>query len=59
MILALAFSPGGQTLVSGGGDYANFGEVKVWNVQTGRELLALQGHQEWVECVTSPWIVKP
>jgi WD40 repeat protein/serine/threonine protein kinase len=38
--LNVAFSPDGRTLATGGEEYT----VKIWEVQTGRELATLRGH---------------
>jgi WD40 repeat protein len=39
----VAFSPDGTRLASGGGDEAsNSGEVKIWNAETGEQLLAMK-----------------
>ncbi|HWN96234.1 MAG TPA: hypothetical protein VNT99_14455, partial [Methylomirabilota bacterium] len=48
-ITALAFSPDGQTLITGAG----FSEtaIKVWDVRTRRLLGSLEGHQSWVGCL--------
>lgn len=45
-IKALAFAPNGRALVSGGGD----GAIRVWNLQTGKELVSLVslGHNDFV-----------
>jgi hypothetical protein len=51
MVLAVAFTPDGRALASGGGSYDRFGEVILWDVATGRERLSLHGHRQWVECV--------
>jgi hypothetical protein len=51
MVLSVAFSPDGTTLVSGGGRTSQFGEVKVWDLPAGTERLNLLGHSQWVECV--------
>jgi tricorn protease-like protein len=39
----IALSPDGKTLASGGGDSRN-GELKLWDVATGKEVAALAGH---------------
>lgn len=48
---ALAFSPDGKTLVSGGGQDYRSGEVKLWDVPTGLEWATLRGHTASVEAV--------
>ena len=40
-----------STLVSGGGQLGDFGEVKLWDAHTGKNWLDLHAHQQWVECV--------
>lgn len=59
--LACAFSPDGKRIVSGGGqtDFRNpadsFGELKLWDVATGKELATFAGHTREVNaCVFSP-----
>jgi len=44
---AVAFSPDGRLLASGGSD----GAVRVWDVATGRELRRLEGHTDSVQSV--------
>ena len=51
MPLSVAFSPDGERLACGSATFDSTkqiydaGEVKVWDVQTGRELLVLQAHR--------------
>ncbi len=44
---AVAFSPDGRRLASGGSD----GAVRLWDVETGRELRRLEGHTDSVQSV--------
>jgi WD40 repeat protein len=45
----VAFSPDGQRLASSSGGGNLFpGEVKVWDAQTGQELLTFKGSHGWV-----------
>ncbi len=46
-ILAVAFTPDGKTLATGGRDK----NVKVWEVKSGQLLKTLQGHTDWVFAV--------
>ena len=43
----IAFSPSGECLISGGTD----GQVRVWEVKSGRELRTLPGHTDAVSAV--------
>jgi WD40 repeat protein len=43
----VAFSPDGKQIVTGSADKSE----KVWDAQTGAELLTLRGHQNTVMCV--------
>jgi serine/threonine-protein kinase len=54
MVLGVAFAPDGQTLASAGGDWDQFGEVKLWDVAGRRELRSLgdsERYEKWVEGV--------
>jgi WD40 repeat protein/serine/threonine protein kinase len=57
LVLSVAFSPDGKRLASGSGtpgatkEASVAGEVKVWDLQTGQELLSLKGHPDPVASV--------
>lgn len=46
-IIAVAFSPDGATLISGGFDRT----AKLWDAASGRECATLDGHEGWVAAV--------
>ena len=46
-VLALAYSPDGQTIVTGSMDH----KVRLWQTKTGKNLLDLQGHSDAVTTV--------
>jgi WD40 repeat protein len=46
-IKAVAFSPDGRALLSGGDDLV----LRLWDVSSGKELRSFPGHNEWVRCV--------
>src|SRR2546422_1065184 len=50
MVASVAFSPDGKTLASGGGG-SGPGEIKLWDVATGKERAALKGHTRGVTSV--------
>ena len=47
VVRSVAFSPDGNTLVSGGAN----GTIKLWDVATGRELSTFVGHTNRINCV--------
>lgn len=47
VVFALAFSPDGKRLVSGGSDKSAI----IWDVATGRQLIRLRGHSDTIEAV--------
>src|SRR5262249_50285698 len=47
VVAAVAFSPDGKTLASGGWDKA----VRLWEVTTGKSMMTLTGHADWVQAV--------
>jgi WD40 repeat protein/tetratricopeptide (TPR) repeat protein len=53
-VRCLAFSPGGKTLATGNGGLGSQpvpGEVKLWDVVKGQELLTLRGHEGGINSV--------
>jgi WD40 repeat protein/tRNA A-37 threonylcarbamoyl transferase component Bud32 len=48
---AVAFRPDGKQLASAGGEPRRPGEVKVWDLRTGTELLTLRGHTNGITAV--------
>ena len=54
LVQALALSVDGEWLYSGSGfpgTQKGGGEIKLWNVRTGKEILTLRGHTGQVECL--------
>ncbi|AFY57842.1 WD40 repeat-containing protein [Rivularia sp. PCC 7116] len=47
MILSLAFSPDDKLLVTGGAD----GEIRMWELESGKQILNFRGHNDWVSSV--------
>jgi WD40 repeat protein len=48
----IAFSPDGKSLAGACNNLAEgSGEVKIWDVATGKATDDLKGHAKWVECV--------
>ena len=50
-VRCVAISPDGTLLASASGNYGQPGEVKVWDIATGRERCCLTGHNDLVSCV--------
>jgi WD40 repeat protein len=51
-IRCLAFSPDSRVLASGSGDYSGqFGEIKLWEVASGKERATFMGHSCVVDCL--------
>src|SRR5262249_23235127 len=51
-VRAVAFSPDGELIASGGGDRAEYkGEVRLWEGSTGKLLRGLDGHRSAVTAV--------
>ncbi len=46
-VISVSFSPDGKTLVSGSRDKT----IKLWNVETGKEIRTLKGHDSYVYSV--------
>ena len=47
-VTSVSFSPDGKRIVSGCFDST----LKVWDAETGQELLTLKGHSDWVRSVS-------
>ncbi len=43
-VLAIAFSPDGETIASAGGDQS----IKLWDLDSGKVLHTLAGHSGWI-----------
>ncbi len=50
-VFRVCFSPDGKILASGGGRATEPGELKLWDVASGKELCDLQGHSRWIASV--------
>lgn len=47
-IFSVAFSPDQKLLATGGSD----GQIRIWQVSNGKQILAWQAHGDWIRCVT-------
>ena len=47
-VLGVKFSADGKKLVSGSFDE----QVMLWDVESGKSLLTMKGHETWVECLS-------
>jgi WD40 repeat protein len=45
-VRALAFSPDGKLLAAAGGNPAQFGEIKLWDIAERKELRTIRGHRD-------------
>lgn len=45
-VRAIAFSPDGKLLAAAGGSPSQFGEVKIFSVEDGHEILSIRGHRD-------------
>jgi WD40 repeat protein len=45
-VLGVAFSPDGALLAAAGGNPSQFGEVRIWEVETWREVKTFRGHRD-------------
>jgi WD40 repeat protein len=49
-LTSVAISPDGRRIVSGSG--GNLNTVKIWDAETGQDMLTLTGHSGAVNCVS-------
>src|SRR5205823_5623762 len=49
--LAVAYRPDGKELASAGGEFNRDGEIKIWEIHTGKLLRTLSGHKNAVTCL--------
>ena len=50
-VRSIAFSPDGKLLAAAGGSPQQFGEIKIWNVDTHRLVNTMQGHKDCIYSV--------
>ena len=51
LVRALAFSPDGKFLAAAGGAPAEYGEVKIWNLETREAARTIRGHSDCIYAV--------
>ena len=51
-VQALAFSPDGKWLIAAGGQPARYGEIHVWDLESGESGVRLQGHSDAIYTVS-------
>jgi WD40 repeat protein len=51
-VVGIAFSPDDTLLATSGGQYGEYGEVKLWDVSSGKLLCTLSGHTDQVWGIT-------
>ncbi len=47
-VRSIAFSPDGKLVAAGGGSPQQFGEIKIWNVETHQLIRTMQGHKDCI-----------
>ena len=51
LVRALAFSPDGEFLAAAGGAPSEYGEVKIWNIETRENTTNIRGHSDCIYAV--------
>jgi len=50
-VTCVVFSSDGRLIVTGGGQYQNYGEINVWEVETGQRTMSIKTASNWIERV--------